>query len=235
MNDGEKLKLMVESLALAPPMSGPEADDIETDLDAGALKTDLLNWLSQLRLPQPDATWENYVEDYSNPTGPQPEHIHSHKVLFAVHLYTNSNHYLILAKKSSAEDATGIGIITVSAKLREADQRIQKALRIAYGKSEQTPERLVNTVWIENFTQSDFTGVLDRCATAILGNELVAGRKAKLPISRDDEVSPITSASDKASDQLLLDLIKQLPEPARDEMITLLSMPARPIKAPKIE
>lgn len=230
MSDIDKLTLMMETLAQTRAIkSTPSEGTSSNNLDDEAIRKDLFRWLSQLKLPTSDSktSWEHYVDDYTDPNESQPEHIQAHKVLFATHLYTKSNQYLVLIKNSAADDAAGVGIISVSVRFREEDLRIQKALRVVYGSSPQTQERLVNTIWIENFTRPDFTESLDRCALAILGNELVARRPVSQETTVEIETESTESHEEKTSDHLLLDMIKNLPEPARDEMISLLTAPIR--------
>jgi len=230
LGDIDRLTLMMETLAQTRAIkSAPSEETSSYNLDGEEIRKDLFGWLNQLILPTSDSqtSWKHYVDDYSDPDQSQPEHILAHKVLFAMHLYTKGNQYLILIKDSTADDAAGVGIISVSVRFREEDLRIQKALSVVYGSSQRTQERLVNTIWIENFTQPDFIGALDRCALAILGNELIARRPVSQETNMRIESESADSTDEKTSDYLLLDMIKNLPEPARDEMISLLTAPVR--------
>lgn len=173
-------------------------------LDFDFLKSEFLDWLSEVNFPDYPAC-QNWIDCLKIFPAPSDEFILNNTsgtyLRLALKLYTSNNKYVISVIQCLAPGAEDVGIITVFVNWNQTEKKFQEKLERSYANKFEDILKAKHTIWAQNFRQVEFHEALDKCAIAILGNEL----KGELVPYKDNHIIKISHAS-----------IPQFPKPEKD-------------------
>lgn len=167
MDMPDKLKLALEAKtrqeqAAARPL-----------LDLDAVKTELFQWLAELKLPAEAevSSWEELVREF--PAELEDKERTGVRVRLALGLCTKENRYLISIMECLDVDSRGVYLISAHVNWKADELKIQKKVDEGYLGHFDDVLRAKHALWAQTFRLQEFTDALGRCAIAILGHELV--------------------------------------------------------------
>ena len=152
-------------------------------VDVENAKQELLDWLSQLKLPAYPAanSWEDCLLVFDDKPGEEiPEE--GLKIRLALRLFTRENSYLIAIMECLDQKARGVSLLSTHVNWKNDERLVQKAIEEKYVGQFTDMPRAKHIIWAQTFRERELHEALNATAIAILGHELVGER----PSTGDD-------------------------------------------------
>lgn len=146
-------------------------------MDVEAVKTDLLDWLVELKLPSgcKAASWADLIHVF--PADPEDvKQTSGVRVRLALQLNTRQNKYLVSVMECLNRDSRGVYLISVHVNWRVPERQVQKLIDENYRGHFDDVLRARHTLWAQTFRPEELGEALGSCVKAILSNELVAAK-----------------------------------------------------------
>lgn len=159
-----------------------EEKSSEPLMNIEAIKSEMLPWLAELKLP-PNAevdSWEDLVQEF--PAKPGDEEGKGLRVRLALRLCTADNKYLISIMECLDYDSRGVYLISAHVNWKADEKHTQKLVDEGYLGGFDDVLRAKHTLWAQTFRAKELAGALDSCTKAILSNELRVTQDLKLPV-----------------------------------------------------
>lgn len=142
--------------------------------DVEALKSALVEWLAEVRLPHDSEkkSWDETIRVI--PPDPNEEEQTGVKVRLALRLCTHRNLYLISIMESLDSDSRGICMISLYVNWTADERQKQKMIEEGYFDGFDDVLRARHSLWAQTFLPEELADALNHCAIAILSHELTA-------------------------------------------------------------
>jgi hypothetical protein len=179
MNTLERVKNAIKA-QIKEELSAHPLMDVET------VKTDLLDWLAELKLPSgcKAASWAELIHVF--PAGPEDvERTAGVRVRLALRLDTRDNKYIISIMECLNRDSRRVYLISVHVNWNVSERQVQKLIDEKYRGHFDDVLRARHSLWAQTFRAGELGDALDSCIKAILSNELVAA------LPQNPEVEPL--------------------------------------------
>jgi hypothetical protein len=155
-------------------------------MNVAAVKSELLRWLIDLKLPSGSTakSWYELIQEFPAPPGEENETA-GVRMRLALRLFTNDNTFLISIMECLDFDSRGFYLISVHVNWTLQERQVQKMVEESYQGHFDDILRARHTLWAQTFRLREFPDAIASCFKAILSHELVAERptdEPKLPI-----------------------------------------------------
>jgi hypothetical protein len=163
-------------------------------MDLEAVKTEMLAWLAELKLPVGSTvdSWDSLIREF--PAQPDEDNSRAGlRVRLALRLYTGQNQYLISIMENLNPDSRDIYVVSAHVNWKSDERRMQKLVDEGYLGQFNNLLRAKHTLWAQTFRMKELADALNSCATAILANELTpepAPNLKQKPVARRQPLSP---------------------------------------------
>ncbi len=152
-------------------------DQYQKDLplmDVERMREVLLEWLQEVKLPASDDIrhWDECIRVFPPKEG-EEELESGTRMRVVLRMYTKENRYLISALESLDPKDRGIYILCAHVNWKGNEKAMQKTVDQGYKGYVEDGLKPKHTLWIQTVRWDDIHPALDRCAVAILANELV--------------------------------------------------------------
>ena len=178
-----------------------EAPEKKPLLDVEAARSELLHWLTEMKLPPGSkaSAWEGLIQVF--PGKPEEDSATSGvRLRLALPLATKENKYLIAVLECLELDSRGTYLICVYVNWKAPERQMQKLVEEGYRGHFDDVLRGRHTLWAQTFRSGELTSALACCAKAILSNELVSRPETGLESETFRITSPAVARFPKPED-----------------------------------